>query len=109
MEGHVAFDLLGQLMDMPVQNGDRAEPLEQGERLRSIFGTPAPFLVENLQRDVRKHDDRRAVGLALQVGLKPGELFGAKIAETTGLEIDDVDEADEVDAVIVEAVPAPAL
>src|SRR6202035_3322475 len=29
MEGHVAFDLLDQLMDVPVQNGDRTKPLEQ--------------------------------------------------------------------------------
>jgi len=65
VEGHVAFDLLGQLMDMAVQHGDRAEPLEQVERLRAVLGTPAPFLVDDLERDMRKHDDRRAVRLAL--------------------------------------------
>ena len=42
-------------------------------------------------------DDRRAVRLALQVGLEPGELLGAKVAEATALQVDDVDKTDEVD------------
>ena len=54
-------------------------------------------------------DDRRAVRLALQVGLEPGELLGAKVAEATALQVDDVDKTDEVDAVIVERIPARAL
>src|ERR1700683_3032316 len=29
VEGHVALDLLGQLMNVPVQNGNRTETLEQ--------------------------------------------------------------------------------
>ena len=58
---------------------------------------------------MREDDDRRAVGLVLQISLEPGKLLGAKIAETATLEVDDVDETDEVDAMIVEAVPARAL
>ena len=46
---------------------------------------------------------------ALQIVLQPFELLGAEIAEAAGLEIDDVDEADEMHAVGVEAVPAGAL
>jgi len=42
VEGHVALDLLGQLMNVPVQNGDRTEALEQSERLRTILGCPQP-------------------------------------------------------------------
>ena len=51
-------------------------------------------------------DDRRAVGFALEIVLEPGELFGAEIAEATAFQIDDVDETDEVNAAIIEAVPA---
>ena len=72
--------LLGQLMDVPVQNGDRTKALEQSQRLCSVVGAPAPFLVDHLQRDVREHDDRRAVRLAFQVGLEPSELLGAQVA-----------------------------
>ena len=46
--------------------------------------------------------------LALQIVFEPRELLGAEIAEAAGLEIDDIDQADEVHAVIVEAVPARA-
>ena len=56
-----------------------------------------------------KHHDRRAVRPVLQVGLEPRELLGAKVAQTAALQIDDVDKADEVDAVIVVAIPASAL
>src|ERR1700722_16944377 len=96
-------------MNVPVQNGDRTEALEQRKRLRAIIGAPAPFLVDHLQRDMRKHHDRRAVRPVLEVGFEPCELLGAEIAESAALQIDDVDEADEVDAVIVVAVPAGAL
>src|ERR1700676_3301270 len=58
---------------------------------------------------MREDDDRRAVRLAFQIGLEPGELLGAEIAETAALEVDDVDETYEVDAMIVEAVPTRAL
>ena len=48
-------------------------------------------------------------GAALEVVLQPFELLVAEIAQAAGLEIDHVDEADEVHAVGVEAVPARAL
>ena len=47
--------------------------------------------------------------LRLQVVGEPGELLGAEIAHAAGLEIDDVDEADEVHAGLVERIPAGAL
>ena len=46
---------------------------------------------------------------ALEVVLEPFELLGAEIAEAAGLEVDDVDEADEVHAAGVEGIPAGAL
>ena len=45
----------------------------------------------------------------MQIVLEPGELLGAEIAEAAGLEVDDVDEADEVHAAGVEGIPAGAL
>ena len=56
-----------------------------------------------------EHHDRRRGRAALEVVLEPGELLVAEIAEAAGLEVDDVDQADEVHAVGVEAVPAGAL
>ncbi|MGH6943112.1 MAG: sigma factor-like helix-turn-helix DNA-binding protein [Geminicoccaceae bacterium] len=46
MEGHVALDLLHHLVDVTVQHGDRAEPLEVTEGLcsiRLIAELPLPF------------------------------------------------------------------
>ena len=48
-------------------------------------------------------------GATLQVVREPRELLSAEIAEPAGLEIDDIDQADEMHAVGVEAVPAGAL
>ena len=44
-----------------------------------------------------------------QVVFQPLELLVAQKAKSAGLEVGNVDEADEVDAVLVEAVPAAAL
>src|SRR3984893_14853233 len=96
-------------MNVPVQNGDRTEALEQRKRLRAVLGAPAPVLVDHLQRDMRKHHDWHAVRPVLEVGFEPCELLGAQVAESAALQIDDVDEADEVNAVIVVTVPAGAL
>jgi hypothetical protein len=49
---------------------------------------------------------RRRRRAAFHVGFEPGELLGAQIAKPAGFEIDDIDQADEVHAVGVEAVPA---
>src|SRR5579872_5165882 len=46
VEGHVAFDLLGELMDVAIENRDRAEALQQVERALAVLGAPAPLFVE---------------------------------------------------------------
>src|SRR5437868_14760110 len=57
---------------------------------------------------MRKDDDRRGVALALEIIGEPGELLVAEIAHAAGLEVDDVDKADEVHAALIERVPARA-
>ena len=46
---------------------------------------------------------------ALEVVFEPVELLVAEIAEAAGFQVHDVDQADEMHAVVVEAVPAGAL
>src|ERR1700761_8539081 len=58
---------------------------------------------------MREHDDRRRFRPPTQVLLEPFDLFGAEIAKTSSLQIDDVDEPDEVNAVSVEGIIACAL
>jgi hypothetical protein len=58
---------------------------------------------------MREHNNRRRSRAAFDVLLQPLQLLVAEIAQAAGLEIDDIDQADEVHAVGVEAVPAGAL
>ena len=99
VEGDVALDLLHDLVDVAVEHGHRAEPLQVGERLRAVVRAPAPLRIDGPQRDVGEHHDRRARREPRHVVLEPLELLGAEVAEPAGLEVDDVDEADEVHAV----------
>src|SRR5581483_8818790 len=65
--------------------------------------------IDRPQRDVCEHHDRCRSRAAFDVGFQPLELLGAKIAKTAGFQVDDIDQADEMHAVGVEAVPAGAL
>src|SRR5512143_3598395 len=58
MEGHVAFDLLHDLVDVAVEHGHRTEPLQHGERLHAVVGAPAPFGINRPERDMGEDDDR---------------------------------------------------
>src|SRR5262249_50774941 len=70
---------------------------------------PSPGRIDRPQRNVREDDDRGRCRPALQVTLQPFELLISEIAQAAGLETDNVDEADEMHAVGVEAIPARAL
>src|SRR5689334_3381536 len=93
---------------MPVQHGDRAEALQTVERFAAVARAPAPLRIDRPERDMGEDDDGRARGEPAHVVLEPGELVRTEAGEAAGLEVDDVDEGDEVDALAVEAVPAIA-
>src|SRR5215471_14623624 len=105
----MAFDLLHDLMNVAVQDRDRAEPFQIGQGAFAVVGSPSPFGIHRPEWNVSEDDDRRAAFEPLDVALEPLELFGAERTEPPGFEIDDVDEADEVHAALIEAVPASAL
>ena len=109
MERDVAFDLLHELVDVAVENGHRPEALEIAERDGCIVRAPSPIRIDRPQRDMREDDDRRRGLAAVEVVLQPFELIGAEIAEAELLQVHHVVEADEVHAVVIEAVPAAAL
>src|SRR5262245_9678825 len=109
MERYVALDLLHHLVDVAVEHGDRAEALEIVESARAVLGSPSPFRINNPERNVGEDHDRRRRRATLEVVLEPFELLVAEIAETARLKVDHVDEADEMHAVGIEAVPAGSL
>ena len=55
-----------------------------------------------------EHDNGRAAGEPLHVLLEPLELLRAEVAEPRRLEARDVDQADEVGALVIEALPSGA-
>src|SRR5271169_3962869 len=106
VERDVAFHLLHDLMDMPIQDGNRAEALQVSEGLLAVVGAPTPFGINRPERDVREHDHRRAAFQVPYIILEPLELLGAERSEAAGFEVHYVDEANEVRALVVKAVPA---
>src|SRR5580704_18019982 len=109
MEGHVAFYLLHDLVNVSVQHGDGTELLEICESLRAIFGAPTPVRIDRPQRDVRKYHDWRAGLEVLNVIFEPLELVMAERAKSPRFQIHHVDQPNEVHAFLVKAVPARAL
>src|SRR4029077_18610827 len=96
-------------MNVAVEHGDRAEFLQVAQCLRAVLRAPAPIRIDGPERNMGEHDDRLRGRAAFHIVFEPSELLAAEIAETAGFEIDDVDEADKVNAIGIEAVPAGTL
>ena len=92
----MAFDLLHHLMNVAVQHRDGPETFEMGKRAGAVVRAPPPLRVHRPQRDVREDDNWRAALQVFDVLLEPFQLIVAERTKSTGFEIDDVDEADEV-------------
>src|SRR5271166_5341712 len=58
---------------------------------------------------MREHDNRGRGALVRKVAGEPGDLLGPEIAHAAGLEVNHIDEADEMDAALIERIPPRAL
>ena len=58
---------------------------------------------------MREEHNRRAARETRNIVLQPRDLLGAERPEPTGLEVQDVHEADEMHASVIETVPAATL
>ena len=54
---------------------------------------------------MREDNNRRARPKIFHVGLEPFELLVAKLPQTAGLKVQDIDQSNKVDSVFVKAVP----
>jgi len=90
MEGDVAFDLLDDLVDVPVEHGHRTEALQIAERPAGVRRAPAPLLVDRLQWQVGHQHDRRARGTAGNILFQPFELLGPSELDTARTPINSV-------------------
>src|SRR5215475_9098366 len=96
-------------MDVPVQHGDRPEALQAVKRFAAVARAPTPLRIDRPERDMGEDDDGRARSQPAHVGLEPGDLVRTEAGQAACLEVHDIDEGDEVDALALEAVPAVAL
>src|SRR3954463_6627292 len=104
MEGHGSFHLLHNLMNVAVEDGDGPEALEQVEGLSTILGGPTPFRVCGPQRNVSENHNRSAGPQLGHIVLEPRHLLGSN--RTQAFELRGIVQTDEVNALVVEALPA---
>src|SRR3954451_5092503 len=93
-------------MDVAVEHGYGAEALQIGQSAGSILGAPAPRRIDGPQGDMGEDHDGGARREPPHIIFKPRELRLTEVAQPAGLQGHDVDEADEVDAVAIDAVLA---
>src|SRR5271155_4710100 len=96
-------------MNMAVENGHGAKLFQIRERLRAVLGSPSPIRIDRPQRDMRKDNDRRAGLKMLDVFFEPLQLVVAQRTQSARLQIHHVDQADEVHAFLLKAIPSTAL
>src|SRR6202047_3907781 len=96
VERNIAFDLLHDLVYVPVQNRHGPKSLQVRKRLLAVVGAPTPLGINRPERDVREDNDRRAALQSSDIFLNPFELLRAEISKATCLEIQHIDQADEM-------------
>src|SRR5437868_5727106 len=95
-------------MNVAIQDSDRAEFLQVSESLGAVFGSPAPLGIDRPQRNVCEDHDWCAGFEVLNVIFQPFELLVTEGSQSASFEVHYVDQADEVNSLLVEAVPAGA-
>src|SRR5205823_3378486 len=108
MERYVTFYFLKHLVDVTVKHCHGAKALQVSKRSLAVACAPAPLRINRPERDMREDDNRRAGSEILHVGLEPFELLVSELTQTAGLKIQNVDQSNEMDAVLIEAIPAGA-
>src|ERR1700731_5099452 len=94
---------------MAVQHSYRTETLDIRQSLFTVVGSPSPIGVDGPQRNVREEHNRSAGRAALEIGLKPLQLFVTERPHASSLQICDIYQTDEVHTSVIEALPPAAL
>src|SRR5208282_3022009 len=80
------------------------ETFDVRQGLFTVVGSPAPIGIDGPQWNVRKEHNRSAGGAALEIVLKPLQLFVTERPHASSFQISDIYETDEMHALVIEAV-----
>src|SRR5208282_816130 len=81
------------------------ETFDVRQGLFTVVGSPAPIGIDGPQWNVRKEHNRSAGGAALEIVLKPLQLFVTERPHASSFQISDIYETDEMYTLVIEAVP----
>src|SRR5258708_10405221 len=109
VEGDIALHLLHGLMNVSVQSRNRSETLQVRERLRAVISAPSPFRIYVPQRHVREHNYGCAFGEMSDVVFQPLQLCRSERTHASSLQVHHVHKSNQVNALLVKAVPTSAL
>ena len=104
MDRNLPFDFLHDLVNMAVSHGHGTEALHQRQGLLAIVGPPTPIAIDSPKRNVREDHNRGARRVALEIVLKPLELFLPERAHASGFQVGHIHETDEMHPLVIEAV-----
>src|SRR6266481_696162 len=85
MERGVSFNFLQYLVNVSIKESHGPETLEVRHGLFTVLCTPSPLRIDAPERDVRKHNHRRAAGSPLQVAFQPLKLLAGHVMDLLGL------------------------
>src|SRR3569832_2169618 len=93
-------------MNVAIQDRHGAELLQVGEGLRAVVRAPAPLRIDRPQWNVSENNNGCAVLKISHISFEPLDLLTTQGSQASRFEVHDVDQANKVNAILVEAVPA---
>src|SRR5271169_3072250 len=94
---------------MAVQYRHGTEALDVRQGLFAVVGSPAPVCIDGPQWNVCKEHNRSAGRAALEIVLKPLQLFVTERPHSSSFQIGDIHETNEMHTLVIEAGPSSAL
>src|SRR5580704_3909399 len=94
---------------MAVQHSHGTETLDVRQGLFAVVGSPAPIWIDGPQWNVGEEHNRGAGRAALEIILKPLQLFVTERPHASSFQIGDIHKTDEMHTLVIEAGPSSAL
>src|SRR6266852_3136660 len=83
--------------------------LDVRQSLFAVVGSPAPLGIDGPQRNMCEEHNRSAGRTALEIALKPLQLFVTERPHASSFQIGDIYETNEMHSLVIKAVPPTTL